>query len=121
LRGILSTISLFLVSSTIITLAGCNDDNKLNEKTAIMIIAPQTVLNGTVPESDQFVECMVAKEEGSNVKQYLYLGRIEGFEYVKGYEYRVEVLISPIDNPPMDGHTESFKLIKLLSKIKVSE
>jgi len=50
LRGILSTISLFLVSSTIITLTGCNDGYKLNEKKAIMIIAPQTVLNGTVPD-----------------------------------------------------------------------
>lgn len=120
-RGILSIISLFLVSSIIMLMTGCKDDDKLTARTAIMTIEPQTVLNGTVPESGQLVECMVGTEQNSNVKHYLYLGRIEGFEYVKGFEYRVKVLISPIDNPPMDGHSESFKLVELLSKVKVDE
>lgn len=100
---------------------GCEKDDAQNERIAILAIEPKTVLNGTIPESDQLVECMVAKEEGTNTIHYLYIGRIEGFEYEKGYKYRIKVLISPIKNPPMDGHTENFKLIELISKVNSDE
>ena len=96
---------------------GCKKDDSQNERIAILAIEPKTVLNGTIPESDQLVDCMVAKEEGTNTTHYLYIGRIDGFEYEEGFTYRIKVLISQIKNPPMDGYTENFKLIELISKV----
>ncbi len=120
LRKIFTTISKITLLFSIILLLSCSKENNENERTVILSIESQTIQNGTIPDSDQTVECMVAKEENTNEVHYLYLGRIENFEYEEGFEYRIRVLISKIENPPMDGYTESFKLIELISKTKVN-
>ncbi len=117
LKIFVSTVFKSLMYLTIIFMIGCDKNDKQNERVAFLTIEPQTVQNGTIPESDQLVECMVAKEEGRNVTHYLYIGRIEGFEYEFGFAYRIKVLISPVKNPPMDGHTENFKLLEIISKV----
>ncbi|MCC8144912.1 MAG: DUF4377 domain-containing protein [Bacteroidales bacterium] len=37
---------------------------------------------------------------------------------MEGFEYKLKVLIITIKNPPMDGHSEKFKLIESISKTK---
>ncbi|WP_461630227.1 DUF4377 domain-containing protein [Labilibaculum euxinus] len=43
---------------------------------------------------------------------------IKGFEYEKGYRYRLKVIITQGDSR-LDIPTENFKLIEILSKIKI--
>lgn len=101
----------------LICLTGSEDDKDMGQSRAeILIIAPKLELSGTMPPTPDKVSVMVATKENSDTKYYLHLGRIEGFEYVEGYEYKIKVLITMIENPPMDGHLEDFKLIEIISK-----
>jgi len=73
------------------------------------------------PPHDSKIEvpCMVVTEEGaSSSAEVLRLGlqEIEGFEYKEGYEYRVRVTVTTLANPPMDGPSERYKLIEVLSE-----
>lgn len=43
---------------------------------------------------------------------------IEGFEYEQGYEYVIEVKIEHIENPPADGSSLKYSLIRVISKTK---
>lgn len=62
---------------------------------------------------------MQVREEGSNELKLLSLERIEGFEYEEGYEYKVKVLITTLANPPMEGYSDKYKLLGIISKTKV--
>ncbi len=41
---------------------------------------------------------------------------IIGFDYLSGYSYRLLVLETKLDNPPADGSSLSYSLIRVLSK-----
>ncbi len=102
-----------------LTLAGCSDKDKSRIET--FTISPQLVPNGTNPPTSSVVYCMEATSNDAKEKYYLAPnGGIEGFTYEEGYVYVVRVLITPIENLPMDIiYPETFKLIEVLSKTKV--
>jgi hypothetical protein len=100
----------------ILFMFGCNKDSE--DRIEVLIVSSKLVPNGTIPSSDVMVDVMELTKENSNDKYYIALGKIEGFEYTEGYEYKLKVRISPIDNPPMDGYTESYKLIEVIYMIK---
>lgn len=116
----LNWAKIWLLSILLFGIVSCseNEDNDV-ERIEVICIAPKLEQSGTMPPTDSQVDVMVATKENSTQKYYLYIGRIEGFEYTEGYEYRLKVLITTIKNPPMDGHSETFKLIELISKTKV--
>ncbi len=103
-----------------LTLAGCSDKDKSRIET--FTISSQLVPNGTNPPTSSIVNCMEATSNDTKEKYYLAPnGGIEGFTYEEGYEYVIRVLITPIENPPMDIiYPETFKLIEVLSKTKVN-
>lgn len=100
-------------------LPGCSDKDK--SRIGTFTISSQLVPNGTNPPTSSIVNCMEATSNDTKEKYYLAPnGGIEGFTYEEGYEYVITVLITPIENPPMDIiYPETFKLIEVLSKTKV--
>ncbi len=65
-------------------------------------------------------KCMLYKESPSDEWTYFY-DTIEGFEYEEGYNYKLEVAVSHIKNPPVDGSSLRYTLIKISSKEKDQE
>lgn len=113
------TISVLTVLFVISVIYSCDkSDDMKNSRTEILIVAPKLELSGTLPDTGVQVKVMVANKENTDQLYYLYIGRIEGFEYIEGYEYKLKVLITKIPNPPMDGHLEAFKLLEIISKVK---
>ncbi|MBZ9629261.1 DUF4377 domain-containing protein [Salegentibacter sp. LM13S] len=50
---------------------------------------------------------------------FYYEDSIEGFDYEPGYIYHLKVKKKKIKNPPMDGSSISYRLVKIISKEKV--
>ena len=61
-------------------------------------------------------KCMMVKKGGDD-NWTLFYGRIEGFDYVPGYEYVLDVREENIENPPADGSSVKYILVKQISKI----
>lgn len=118
-RTILFLCLAMLIISTMLLSYSCSDDDKDMKRTETIIIAPNLELSGTMPTTLDKVPVMVATKENSDQKYYLHIGRIKGFEYTEGYEYKLKVLITTIKNPPMDGHLETFELVEIISKTQV--
>jgi len=62
--------------------------------------------------------CMLVKEEDDVEWNYFYDG-IEGFEYEWGFLYRIEVLVSRVEDPPQDGSSRRYVLKNVIGKVKV--
>lgn len=50
---------------------------------------------------------------------FYYVDSIDGFTYESGYIYELLVKKTPIENPPMDGSSIRYELVKVISKKKV--
>ena len=59
---------------------------------------------------------IVYKKDGKPF--YLFIGEIKGFTYEKGFEYKLLVQEKHLANPPQDGSSVEYSLIKELSKEK---
>lgn len=82
-----------------------------NEKN--FIIASQTVdCTGVAP-----MKCLQVKEKETDLWENFY-SNIEGFTYEPGFEYVLKVKTEKIENPPMDGSSIKYTLIKQVSKTK---
>lgn len=62
-------------------------------------------------------KCLLYKENPSDEWTYFY-DTIEGFEYEEGYNYEIEVTVTKIENPPADGSSLHYTLVKIISKEK---
>jgi hypothetical protein len=103
-----------LAASAFFILSQCkpmpNESGK-DEKT--MIIAAQTVdCTGVAP-----MKCLQVKEKQSDSWGNFY-SNIEGFTYEPGFEYVLKVKTEKIENPPMDGSSIKYTLVKQVSKTK---
>lgn len=67
-------------------------------------------------------ECLLIQEGdkiGSEDWQYFYFkDDIIGFSYEPGFIYDLAVKKNPVANPPQDGSSFRYELIKILSKVK---
>ena len=80
-------------------------------KTLKLDIKPNTVsCTGVAPQ-----ECMQVKFNGDKEYQLFY-DKIQGFNFEKGYEYKIKVVRTEIKNPPADGSKYTYKLKKVTSK-----
>ncbi len=109
----LSVQSLFSVACIFI-LMQCTTSAKAftnNEKT--LIIGPETAnCTGVMP-----MKCLQVKENDNGAWTNLYTN-IEGFTYEPGYEYVLKVKEEKIKNPPADGSSIQYILIREISRIK---
>jgi len=46
---------------------------------------------------------------------------VEGFDFQWGYSYTLKVIETTLANPPMDGSSKHYKLVKVISKEKAPE
>lgn len=82
-----------------------------NEKT--LIVGPETAdCTGVAP-----MKCLQVKENASDSWTNFYTN-IEGFTYEPGYEYVLKVKTEKIENPPADGSSIKYTLVKQISKTK---
>lgn len=79
----------------------------------ILIIAPETTdCTGVMP-----MKCLQIKENANGSWTNLYTN-IEGFTYEPGYEYVIKVKEEKIKNPPADGSSIQYSLIREISRTK---
>lgn len=67
--------------------------------------------------SETTVECMLVKEEGELEYSNLPFGSIEGFDYVRGHEYELEVRKTTLANSPSGDSNITYTLLRIISDI----
>jgi hypothetical protein len=82
-------------------------------ETKIFIVAPQKTTCTTWFITQQ--PCLQVKESESEPYKGL-SEEIEGFNYVEGFEYTIEVRVYNIKNPPADGSSIRYVLRRIISK-----
>ena len=60
-------------------------------------------------------KCMLISEN-SNHDWHNFYDKIEGFDFVEGYNYKIIVDVSIIENPPADASNLKYKLIEIIEK-----
>lgn len=98
----------------------CDKDDNNVENIVIMSVSPELVWIKATPSTPthprvQIMECSI---EGNNEKLYIAPDQIEGFEYNKGYDYKLKVKISPLENPSTDGSTVRYELREIIFQHK---
>ena len=87
--------------------------NSTSDSEKTFIVGPETAdCTGVAP-----MKCLQVKEKESDSWQNFYTN-IEGFTYEPGYEYVLKVKTEKIENPPMDGSSIKYTLVKQVSKTK---
>ena len=97
---------LFLLSFVFL-FSSCEDTKK------VFIASYQSDCIGLAPQ-----KCLLFKENLAD-KWSLFYDTIEGFKYEEGYVYKLEVTVKEIEDPPADGSSLRYSLVKVLSKEKV--
>lgn len=100
-----------LLLTLAIVLAGCDVLTGPDEHVERMFVASYTrECMGMVVQ-----QCMLVKERPEDDWQNFY-GGINGFTYEPGYEYELIIGWREIKNPPADGSSRDYRLIRLVSK-----
>lgn len=112
MKNILKTVSCtFAIALLLTQCKPMPNTSSGDEKT--FIIASQTVdCTGVAP-----MKCLQVKEKESDNWGNFY-SNIEGFTYEPGFEYVLKVKTEKIQNPPMDGSSIKYTLLKQVSKTK---
>lgn len=107
IRGAVPALALFAIVQCTTSATAANGDEKT------FIVGPQTAdCTGVAP-----MKCLQVKEKPTESWTNFYTN-IEGFTYEPGYEYVLKVKTEKIANPPMDGSSIKYTLIKQVSKTK---
>ncbi|ALP42162.1 hypothetical protein WL1483_2743 [Aeromonas schubertii] len=61
------------------------------------------------------MKCMQVREQDDAPWQLFYQ-KIDGFEFEPGYRYRLEVAVRQVDNPPADGSSLHYQLVRVIDK-----
>ncbi len=114
MKNLKAILKVFASAAFTLTLVNCTasaNTSNGNEKT--FIVGPQTAdCTGVAP-----MKCLQVKENSSENWTNFY-SNIEGFTYEPGYEYVLKVKIEKIANPPADGSSIKYTLVKEISKTK---
>jgi hypothetical protein len=60
-------------------------------------------------------ECLQVREQ-SDASWKLFYGDIEGFAYEPGFRYVLQVAERPVPNPPADGSSLAYRLLRVISR-----
>lgn len=111
-KEILGIMLLFLCISCFMS---CDKDDDNVGEIVVISISPELVWvssTSSIP-AHLAMECTI---EENNKKLHIAEDQIEGFEYNKGYEYKLKVRITPLENPATDGSTDRYELIEIISQ-----
>ena len=122
-RKMKKTLNLLFLLLAVFAISSCSsddDEKKDSVKEITIYVSSETgesyVFNST-PE-----ECMLVKFDNPNGEwKHLGLYRIEGFTYVKGHEYELRVKMTTLANPPADGYSHKYLLVKIVQDKLVKE
>lgn len=77
----------------------------------ILISSETRVCTGVSP-----MECLQVKWNKDQEDWELFYDHIQGFDYVKGYEYELIVKVEKVENPPADASSLKYTLVKEVSR-----
>ena len=122
-RKMKKTLNLLFLLLTVFAISSCSsddDEKKDSVKEITIYVSSETGESygfNSTPE-----ECMLVKFDNPNGKwEHLGLYRIEGFTYVKGHEYELRVKMTTLANPPADGYSHKYLLVKIVQDKLVKE
>lgn len=100
-----------------VLLVGCDKDEPIDKVEIIKMYVSAETGTYTPWGSEVPVECMLVKEDGDLEYSHLAFGGIQGFDYVRGHEYELEVRKTTLANPPADGSNIAYELLKIINDI----
>ena len=122
-RKMKKTLNLLFLLLTVFAISSCSsddDEKKDSVKEITIYVSSETGESygfNSTPE-----ECMLVKFDNPNGEwEHLGLYRIEGFTYVKGHEYELRVKMTTLANPPADGYSHRYLLVKIVQDKLVKE
>ena len=122
-RKMKKTLNLLFLLLAVFAISSCSsddDEKKDSVKEITIYVSSETGESygfNSTPE-----ECMLVKFDNPNGKwEHLGLYRIEGFTYVKGHEYELRVKMTTLANPPADGYSHKYLLVKIVKDKLVKE
>ena len=122
-RKMKKTLNLLFLLLAVFAVSSCSsddDEKKDSVKEITIYVSSETGESygfNSTPE-----ECMLVKFENPNGEwEHLGLYRIEGFTYVKGHEYELRVKMTTLANPPADGYSHKYLLVKIVQDKLVKE
>lgn len=117
------TLNLLFLLLAVFAISSCSsddDEKKDSVKEITIYVSSETGESygfNSTPE-----ECMLVKFDNPNGEwEHLGLYRIEGFTYVKGHEYELRVKMTTLANPPTDGYSHKYLLVKIVQDKLVKE
>lgn len=117
------TLNLLFLLLAVFAISSCSsdeDEKKDSVKDITIYVSSETGESygfNSTPE-----ECMLVKFDNPNGEwEHLGLYRIEGFTYVKGHEYELRVKMTTLANPPADGYSHKYLLVKIVQDKLVKE
>lgn len=122
-RKMKKTLNLLFLLLAVFAISSCSsddDEKKDSVKEITIYVSSETGESygfNSTPE-----ECMLVKFDNPNGEWgHLGLYRIEGFTYVKGHEYELRVKMTTLANPPADGYSHKYLLVKIVQDKLVKE
>lgn len=122
-RKMKKTLNLLFLLLAVFAVSSCSsddDEKKDSVKEITIYVSSETGESygfNSTPE-----ECMLVKFDNPNGEwEHLGLYRIEGFTYVKGHEYELRVKMTTLANPPADGYSHKYMLVKIVQDKLVKE
>jgi hypothetical protein len=106
-RLFLMTFSLALVAH----LAGCDVLLPSDDELVTLYVAPyRRECRGVAVQ-----QCRLVREDPAGPWQFFY-DEIEGFTHQPGFDYKLLVLRERVENPPADGSSARWRLVRVLEK-----
>ena len=88
-----------------------NPEYQAESEIVVLFVGPEKVAcEGAGPQ-----ECYLVKENPEDEWELFY-NQIEGFNYEEGFDYEIEVEVTPVENPPADGSSLQYTWIRTLNK-----
>lgn len=120
MKKTLNLLFLLLAVFAVSSFSSDDDEKKDSVKEITIYVSSETGESygfNSTPE-----ECMLVKFDNPNGEwEHLGLYRIEGFTYVKGHEYELRVKMTTLANPPADGYSHKYLLVKIVQDKLVKE
>ena len=122
-RKIKKTLNLLFLLLAVFAISSCSsDDDEIKDSVKEITIYVSSETGESYGFNSTPEECMLVKFDNPNGEwEHLSLYRIEGFTYVKGHEYELRVKMTTLANPPADGYSHRYLLVKIVQDKLVKE
>ena len=122
-RKMKKTLNLLFLLLAVFAISSCSsDDDEIKDSVKEITIYVSSETGESYGFNSTPEECMLVKFDNPNGEwEHLGLYRIEGFTYVKGHEYELRVKMTTLANPPADGYSHRYLLVKIVQDKLVKE